>query len=281
MSRTISILFIALVFYFPLYDQVRHYLIHRPVEEKMGFLPDKDVVKILALNYKPFFSEWLFLKTIVYYGGKIGAAAIGNHKLIDYYDMYRFLDVSTYIDPYNIDSYYVAQALFPWEGFVKETNYLLERGLSHRTWDFYIPFFLAFNNFYFLKDYKEASRYMETAARIKKEPLLINLAARFLYESGETEVAIIFLKEMIKKTWNKRVRHSLEIRLQALEAIHKIEQAIRQYKITYNRMPENVRELLSKGLLDSMPQDPYGGEFYIDKDGRVKTTSKLVQKKHK
>lgn len=279
MGRVISVLFIALVIYFPLYEQVRHYLVSKPVEEKMGYMPDKDVVKLLSLNHKPFFSEWLFLKTIVYYGGKREAEVSVKGSPIDYHDMYRFLDVSTYIDPYNMDSYYVAQALFPWEGFVKETDYLLERGLNYRTWDFYIPFFLSFNNFYFLKDYKEASRYMEIAARIKKEPLLINLAARFFYESNDTEIAIVFLKEMIEKTWNKKIRQNLEKRLRALEAILYIEKAVKQYEINYNKRPDNIMELLKKGLLEIIPKDPYGGEFYIDKDGRVKTTSNLIQRK--
>lgn len=279
MRRLISLLFIALIIYFPLYEQVRNYLVHRPVEEKMGYIPDKDVVKILALNYKPFLSEWLFLKTVIYYGGKRETEATVKGLPIDYHDMYRFLDVSTYIDPYNMDSYYVAQALFPWEGFVKETDYLLERGLRYRTWDFYIPFFLSFNNFYFLKDYKEASRYMEIAARIKKEPLLINLAARFFYESNDTEIAIVFLKEMIEKTWNQRIRQNLEKRLRALEAILYLEKAIKRYEINYNRKPANIKELSDKGFIEIIPEDPYGGEFYIDKDGRVKTTSKLIQRK--
>jgi len=277
--KIVSILCISLILYFTSHSEVSQHLRARSIGETIGYIPERHVMKIISLNHKTMMSEWLFLKTIVYYGGKVEESTSGTKKAIDYPAMYKFMDVSTYIDPFNIDSYYFSQAIFPWEGMVKETNYLLERGLQHRTWDFYIPFFLSFNNFYFLKDYKNASRYMERAARLKREPLLMNLAARFMYETNQTELAIAFLKEMIENTWNEKVKKSLLLRLQALEAIDSIQKAMRQYERVNNKRPEDLRELIKKGFMATIPKDPYGGEFYIDKDGKIKTTSMLIQKK--
>lgn len=276
--KAFSILCISLILYFPLYGEVTKYLQARDVEEKMGYIPEKEVLKVVSLNYRHLFSEWLFLKTIVYYGGRLEKAAKGEKVKIEYLNTYRFMDASTYLDPYNMDSYYFSQAIFPWEGFVKETNHLLERGLLYRTWDFYIPFFLAFNNFYFLKDYRNASHYMSIAARLKKEPLLINLAARFLYESNNTEVAIAFLREMIESTWNEKAKKILRKRLRALEAVDYINKAVKRFEEAYNRKPSHLRELLDRKIIDHIPADPYGGEFYIDREGRIKTTSMFVHK---
>lgn len=279
MIRFIIFIIICVILYVPAYETVKDYLSRRPSEEKLGYIPQKDILRMLSMNHKSLISEFLFLKTIIYYGSIFEKSTKIKKALrnIEYDNIYNFLDASTYIDPYNIDSYYFVQALFPWDtGRIKDVNKLLLRGLEYRTWDFYIPFFLAFNNFYFLKDYKEASRYMEIAARIKREPLLINLAARFLYESDATEIAIAFLKTMIENTWNPKTKKILETRLYALQAVHYIETGIKIFKDKYHRLPYNINELIYKGIIKQIPNDPYGGDFYIDKNGKVRSTSEFT-----
>lgn len=277
MNRIITAIFVSLILLLSVYGRLIYYTSGKPIEEKLGYLPQKEFLKIASLDHKSLISEWLFFKVIVYFGGMIDSEKPLLKKDIEYLNMYKFLDTSTYIDPYNIDSYYFAQATFTWEaGRIKETNYLLERGLKYRTWDFYLPFFLGFNNFYFLKDYKQASKYMEQAAKIRGEPLLANLAARFFYESNETEVAISFLKVMIEKTWNQKVRQPLEIRLKALEAVAFLEEGIKNFESSYHRKPESIEDMLNNRIIDKIPQDPYGGEFYMDEKGKIRTTSKFA-----
>lgn len=277
MNRIIIAIFVSLILLISVYGRLIYYISGKPIEEKLGYLPKKEVMKIAAMGHKSLISEWLFFKVIVYFGGMVDPERPLLKKNIEYLDMYKFLDASTYIDPYNIDSYYFAQATFTWElGRIKEVNYLLERGLKYRTWDFYLPFFLGFNNFYFLKDYKQASQYMEQAAKIRGEPLLANLAARFFYESNETEVAISFLKVMIEKTWNPKVRQPLEIRLKALEAVAFLEEGVTNFESSYHRKPESIEDMINNRIIDKMPEDPYGGRFYIDEKGKVRTTSKFA-----
>ena len=68
----------------------------------------------------------------------------------------------------------------------------------------------------------------------------------------------------------------LEKRLTALKSIYLLEQKVIQYRDTYKNLPESLDILVELGFLDSIPVDPYGGEFVIMKNGRVFTTSKLV-----
>jgi len=49
------------------------------------------------------------------------------------------------------------------------------------------------------------------------------------------------------------------------------------FKEKYGRIPKNLNELVMKGIIESIPKDPYGGEFYIDKNGTIETTSKLAK----
>ncbi len=41
-------------------------------------------------------------------------------------------------------------------------------------------------------------------------------------------------------------------------------------------MPLSLTELETAGLIDKIPEDPYGGEFILMEEGRVYTTSKLL-----
>ncbi len=201
----------------------------------------------------------------------------GRKRDIEFPNMYKFMAAATYLDPYNIDAYYFTEAAFTWElGRIKEVNTLLERGLEWRTWDSLIPFFIGFNHFYFLRDFSSAARYMKITAERSKNPFYVNLAARFLYESDETALAIDFIKAMINETHNLLMKRDMEKRLRALEAVHYLENAVLNFMARFNREPQNLEELIKAGLVETIPKDPYGGRFYLDEKAKVRTTSKFA-----
>ncbi|HWR59824.1 MAG TPA: hypothetical protein VN328_13135, partial [Thermodesulfovibrionales bacterium] len=275
--RIVAAAIISAVFFIPVYGKVVSQIGAKTMEEKLGYLPQKETMKIFALDHKALLSEWIFFKAIVYYGGRVDTENPAVQRNIEYANIYRFLDSATYLDPYNIDAYYFAQAVFAWQlGKVREVNRLLQRGVEYRTWDFHLPFFLGFNNFYFLKDYKAASQYMKQVALLTDNNLATTLAARFFYESGETEAAITFLKFMIEKTWKENLRKLLETRLRALESIDVLEKGVKRFEGIYNRKPASIDELVRRGIIDKLPEDPYGGNLYIDKSGKIRTTSEFV-----
>lgn len=249
----------------------------RSLEEKLGYIPSKEILKISALDHKALIGDWLSFRVITYYGGKIDPALAGKTRDIEFPNMYRFMDAATYLDPYNIDAYYFTEAAFTWGlGRIKEVNKILERGLESRQWDSMIPFFMGFNYFYFLKDYKNASIYMKIASERAKNPLFANLTARFLYESEETGLAIEFLKIMIGEIHNEAMKRELMIRLKALEAVKYLEDGLIAFKKRYSRAPKDIEELLNSGIIERIPEDPYGGRFYIDNTGKVRSTSKFA-----
>jgi hypothetical protein len=275
--KVLAVVIISAILLVPVYGKVISFVKKRSVEERLGYLPRNEILKIAALDHKSTISEWLFFKAIVYYGGKIDTEDPSVRQSIEYSNIYRFIDASTYLDPYNMDAYYFAEATFTWElGWTREVNQLLERGLRYRTWDYYLPFFLGFNNFYFLKDYRAASQYMKQVALLTGNTLAANLAARFLYETGQTETAVSFLKFMIGRTWNEKVKRIMQMRLEALEAVDLLEKGMRRFNEVYHRSPESLEELVARGIIDKLPEDPYGGRFYVDDNGKIRTTSEFV-----
>ncbi|OGQ29753.1 MAG: hypothetical protein A3D29_02645 [Deltaproteobacteria bacterium RIFCSPHIGHO2_02_FULL_42_44] len=80
---------------------------------------------------------------------------------------------------------------------------------------------------------------------------------------------------MIKRTDDESIHKQYETRLNALKAILFLERAVAAYQDRFKKQPEKLDDLTAAGIIKDMPQDPYGGKFYIDKDSTIKTTSEL------
>jgi tetratricopeptide (TPR) repeat protein len=256
------------------------YMAGRPVEVKLGYVPHPQMLKLTTADHQLAVAEMAVVKVLFYFGTVVQKF---NENVVirpERANMYRTLSTAVRLDPYNLDAYYFAQAAFTWEvGRVAEVNELLEWGAQHRTWDPWLPFYLGFNHAYFLKDYKAAASYMQRAAEISGNPLFARLAARYLYESDQVEFGLLFLETMIAQAKNQAVRQTYELRRDALLAIRTLEMAVVDYRRQKVQDPANLEDLVRSGVLTALPVDPYGGTFYLDEDGRVRTTSKLAPKR--
>jgi len=246
----------------------------QPPDLQLGFYPPAPLAKALSADHYHFLSQVILLNCMFYYG-----SAIERRQAPNWGRMYDALFTSARLDPYNMDTYYLTQAVLPWEArLVKPTIELLEYGLAHRTWDWYLPLFLSFDYVYFLRDYEKAGYYMAKAAALNpRAGYFYTLSARYFYEAGRTAFALAYLKELIATERNEHIRAIMVTRAEALEAILLLEQAVSAFQERYHRLPRDLDEVKRAGLIDRMPVDPYGGTFYLDNQGRVRTTSKLAR----
>jgi hypothetical protein len=230
---------------------------------------------VVALEFKGILADVIFSRTMTWYGGKV----IRDEKLsAEEWDwIYANMDVATDLDPYFNDPYLFGAVNLAWEADqVEAANALLEKALEKRDWDWSIPFYLGFNHFYFLQDNSRAAAYlMQASERPGGSGVLAQLATRLLYQERNTENAIIFLREIIRKTEEGQTRDIYLIRLEALEGILLLERAVATFSERHGRKPAALDELVEAGILRALPRDPYGGRFYIDADGAIKTTSEL------
>jgi tetratricopeptide (TPR) repeat protein len=225
-------------------------------------------------------SQVISLQCLFYFGTLVELRT----QMPDWWRIYQAVYTATRLDPYNMDAYYFAQAVLTWEtGMIEQTLELLKFGFAHRTWDWYLPFYISFNYAFFLKDYEKAGKYLAKAAELKPEvEWYATLAARYYYEGGSTALALAYLQEMIPAARNEAIKKRLVTRAKAFERVLQIEQAVATFKERFQADPENLERLVNAGLLQRIPDDPYGGTFYLDEQGRVRTTSKLtpVEKTH-
>ena len=241
-----------------------------------GYVVPSAFSRVLAFGYHGFLSDYQFLKALTFYGDR----SVHQQPMssVDWDYLSRSLDVITDLDPYFLDPYVLGEGLLAWDAQrFKEANALLEKGMRHRTWDWQIPFYLGFNHFYFFKDYATGSRYIMQAAALPGSPgYLKNLGARLAYYGGQSQTALLFLKEMLAETQSESLKRSMAKRLLALERAVAIEAALAKFREEYGRDVNELNELVDLGFLEALPEDPYGGQWGILKNGRVFSTSKFA-----
>ncbi len=277
MIKSVSAILACLLLYGILIIPFTHYLHNKPFVEKLGYVPSVAALKTIAANHKELVAASLVLKVLMYFGGLFDKSDGQITIPPDYMAMSRLLHGAVRLDPYNMDAYYFAQGFLTWD--VKQfkiANELLDYGMKYRTWDWYLPFLAGFNSAFFLKDYAAASKYYQRAGELSGSDLSKLLAGRYMQESGQTELAMAYLTAMEKGERNPAVKKNYQIRLTAFREASRIEIARDRYLETQGALPSTVGQLVSEGLLLPPPRDPYGGQFYLEVDGKVATTSKYA-----
>lgn len=268
-----SVLLLCLVWLTPM---VSSHLHQRPVAVKAGRMLPAEVLKPVFSEFRTLVADWSIVRTLFYFGTLIDKNRNNVIVTPEYNQMYYNLAQSLKLDPYNLDAYYFSQAIFTWDvGRIAETNRMLDYGMKYRIWDWQLPFWAGFNSFYFLKDYAAAANYFQRAAVLSENPIFAKLAARYQYEAGHEELGIAFLESMIRSARSEQVRHLYRTRKLALEALKTLTVAVAEYRRRYGLLPEPLSLLVDRHILPQLPEDPYGGDFFLDSEGRVRTTSKL------
>jgi len=80
---------------------------------------------------------------------------------------------------------------------------------------------------------------------------------------------------MVKGERNPAVKKNYEIRLAAFKEVQRIEVARDRYLEKGGALPVTLENIVRSGLLTPPPTDPYGGQFYLEADGKVATSSKF------
>lgn len=251
------------------------------VEEVKGLTLPPAIVKLLSLEFRNIAADFLFIRVSQFYGGRIETVSSATKE--DWQWLYRNIDLVTELDPYFQDPYYLGNAFLSWDaGMIKEANSLLQKATKSRYWDWNFPFYLGFNNFYFLGDNKTGAEYLRIASqRPGAWDFLATLAARLYYMEGKTATARAFMEKMWENENDPKRKEFYLTRLDVLNKIFFLEKAVDVYESRIGIPPGDLKTLVKIKLIKTIPRDPYGGSFYIDRDGSIKTTSNLASKSNK
>ena len=246
-----------------------------PAVQDGGIVLPTPILTITSLEFKGSVSDLFFIKALIFRGGIYDRKEEPQMKPEEWQWFYRTLTASTDLDPYFIDPYLLANAHLTWDaGMIRETNALLAKGIQYRDWDWNLPFYAGFNNFFFLHDNAKAAELLATAAqRPGPSEQLMSLAARLAYTDKQTENSIMFLEAILAKTEDKQQRKQYTTRIKALQARLLLEKGVSSYKKMFGKYPTVLQDLVKRGIISEIPHDPYGGKFSMGTQGQVTCTS--------
>ena len=230
--------------------------------EELRFLPPGQYLKPVLLGYHHLAADVLWLRVI---------QVIGKRDTMpqDYEWLYHALDVITTLDPQYDYAYQVGGiVLTQLADRVDLSNKILEKGLEENPAVWQIPFYLGFNQFFYLHDYAQAAEYMTRASRLPGHPpYLPFLATRLYAEAGSPETALTFLTAMWRQTQDEQVKELLEYRMKEViieRDIRILEDAVGRYREQEEHAPPTLSALVNRDILREIPAEPFGGEYRLN-----------------
>lgn len=240
--------------------------------EKLLLLPKGELLKPILLGYAQLGADFVWLEFIQVLGSD-------NVREQDYEWMRHALDVVTTLDPQFVEAYDLGGVIFAELGkHVDWSNALLEKGMTANPQAWRLPFLLGFNHFFHLHDYSRAAIYLSKAARLPGSPAYIpELAARLYVQADKPEIALRFLETMQRETRDPAILAALDRRRGEVlieRDVTLIKRSIADHLAQYGSLPTSLEQLVERGLLRSLPVEPFGGTYQFDPStGLVNSTT--------
>lgn len=236
--------------------------------------PNAGIIRALGRSHLSMIADLFWIRAI---GTTISLKTPADGKTL-----IAWCDLVTELDPQFVWPYAMGGLLGPMSFGdthynVKEGNALLQRGVDSLPNDYRLPMYLSYNQLHLEHDLKGAAETLQRGARIPGAPVFMaQLATRLLTQTNEFTAATAFAEELEQSSPDPEVRaffkhRRLEVerdrQLAALQAV------IDEYKRVRGFLPATLEQLLDENVLTTLPEDPLGGTFQLDADGRVRSSS--------
>ncbi len=167
------------------------------------------------------------------------------------------------LHPCHEDNYWIGNANLSWGGYPHAGLELLLNARNCRFWDEWPAFFYGFNQYFFNRNLHAALESLNLAAErasgeknaVFFQAFAISLKSK---EANDTRLALQVLKSERDQTTNTRLRSNIEIRIQRLEGLLALRDAQKEFETQFQRKLKHPKELVSSGVLRSIPVDPLG-----------------------
>jgi tetratricopeptide (TPR) repeat protein len=244
-----------------------------PVPEERPYdvavVPATSAARWLSLGHPTLLANLFYLRAVQYIG-EPRANARGWERL------YPVIDLVTDLDPGHGYAYQVAGTLLGSYDRVAESNAILEKGIRSCPSRYILPFLRAFNAFYYDGDYAEAGRFVEIAARTPGAPARLSQNVLAMYVKGNrTDAALAFLEHARSAAQDDESRRAIDeqVKQAVLERdAAGLDRAMARYEELHGVRPLMLFALVADGLVDRIPEDPFGGIYVIGPDGRTRSS---------
>jgi len=246
------------------------------LDEALLYLPNEKLLTHFTAGMSSIVADLLWLKCVQY----TALHFISDRKFTWLNHMCQTI---TRLDPYFVSVYrYGGMFLASLDANDDASLRLLHAGMKRnpRAWE--LPYEAAM---VYLLNRRSEPGAQETAAAYLGMAVATGNAPRFVVEVAQGLLNKHNLVDIEKGMWEAMLKSDNELmrdlaerkllELSARETCRKLNEAVQVFAQRYGRMPQEINELVSGEILVSLPQDPLGGQYFLDADGVVQNTSLL------
>lgn len=158
--------------------------------------------------------------------------------------------------------------LADFQGGLKDALAIGNQGIQNADPDWRIPYYMAMDYYLGLNDTKDALIYFDIAAHTPGVPQFAErFSLNFGIGSNQRETTKELWVTIYESTNDPMTKERAQAYIEHLDDLDIVQAAAAQYKQEYGVYPTSTDELVTRGILSSIPQDPFGFTFIINADG--------------
>jgi len=241
-----------------------------PLQE-MLYISSPKLLKRLCLGYDGLLADIYWTRAVQYFGGTHSRGG-GTYKLL-----WPLLNITTQLDPHLIAAYEFAGTFLlakPPEGAGDPAKAiaLVQYGTQNNPNDWHLFYDLAFI-YYDLKDYRNSAfAFLRGSQLPDAHPFLKIMAAQMAEHGGDLNTARMMWTATYETTHDKMIRANAAAHLRVIqvdEDLTGLEPLVEKYRARTGRFPESFTEMISAGIIRSIPLDPLRHPYRLEPGGRI------------
>jgi hypothetical protein len=235
------------------------------IRDDLRLLPTSEMAGLMSFDHRGAAADLLFTQVSLHSG-----SLMWKPLDIKFDSSWAFgmMDLATDLDPKYREAYLLsAMGLIHKFSDANLALAILEKGMQAMPDSWELPYWYGYDQYFYLDDSKTASEYFLKAAQKPGAPktnwgLLVNVSK----ESGYYENAYWALQVMYDNSDNEKVKMIYAKKLVQLENLFTLQKAAADFNKEKGSMPANLAELVEKGYIQAIPDDPMGKSYTWDSE---------------
>lgn len=236
------------------------------------YIPSGKFLKYATFGYSSLAADLVYLWAIQYYS---------NYAIAERYDhLDHIFAIIAELDPRYLDPYEMGAIIAVYEARDPYLAFkILDRGLEKNPDQWIFPYQAGHYAQMVIKDYELARKYYRKTMEIPDAPPIAKrLYANAAFKDMDYETAWKSWLEVFQTAEEERIKKIASNHLYQVKSamdVKRIEEAVEEYRQKYGQNPPGLDRLVEAGILDSLPKDLDGNDYFYDpENGEVESQTK-------
>jgi hypothetical protein len=236
-------------------------------ETPIMWFQSSELVTRASLGFRSLVADLYWIRAVVYYGGQQQVEAAAR----DFSLLSPLLTFVTTLDPqfrvaYRFGAIFLTEPPPDGPGRPDLAIALLERGMRANPTDWEYAHDIGFVHYWWLRDYRAAARWFDTASRLPNATnWLAPLAATTLAQGGDRQSSRLLWRQLgdSDTEWIRRNAQQRLSQLDAMDMVEELRRAAERFTRREGRPPLLWDEFVAKEGLRGVPVDATGVPFSL------------------